>query len=75
MTKLELIDVIRIAKEFSETAGWGWFRVVNTNWNEESEIWEVTAYTGVSNKLLFSFEIDDEKGTVTHYTSKQKKKE
>ena len=68
---LDLIDVIRIAREFAELAGWGYFKVNNIRWDEEKKAWILSAFLGAFSDKLMKFTIDDTGGNVIAYTSKK----
>ena len=67
MSKLDLLDVVRLAREFSEEAGWGFFKVVNIGYDVNTGRWTLTANLGSVYGKIVEFIIDDNEGKVIGY--------
>lgn len=62
---LELIDVVKIARQFADEAGWGYFKVFSIN--QAGQKWELIAELGAFRGKKMKFIIDDVKGKVVAY--------
>ncbi len=67
MTILDLLEVVRLAREFSEEAGWGHFKVINIDYDTKTRLWSLKAELGVLYGKLMVFKINDVEGKVVEY--------
>jgi len=68
---MDMIDVIKIAREFAEIAGWGFFRAHNITYDSQKKEWELTVYVGAFSDNLIKFIIDDVTKKVIGYGPKK----
>lgn len=67
--RLDLIEVIELARKFATVAGWGTLRVRSLKFFEEEERWICTVYLGAFNDQIVYISVDDIEGKVTSWTS------
>ena len=68
---LDLIEVIKIARNFAELAGWGYFRVGSLMFYEKVGRWILTAYLGAMNDQQMYIFVHDVDKKVTQWTTEK----
>lgn len=59
MASADLIDVVKAARDFSDKAGWGFFKLKSVNFDKEIDQWILSAYLGAFEEVVTAFQIDD----------------
>jgi len=67
MAKMDLIDVLELAKNFAVVAGWGFFKLRSVNFNDMTGNWKLVADVGAIKSENIEFTIKDSDRKVIAY--------